>query len=215
MIRSIATALAFALSLGGAIAHADSFKTEPSGGSKTAAKVGPAPYTGASFTTKQAMKVVQKGTTLMRSTKNAAIRMDAIRVVDSATMESATARKAFARNLATLAKSGDASDKFARGYNLLMRTGGRGALKMVNTAAKALPKDSAVQLGAFQANADYSVFGGKMKRGERVSTRATAGKFYKAAKALEAKASRPLVKTNLEQTEKYAALYPELTKYLK
>jgi len=210
MIRSISTALAFVISSGGAFAHADSFKTEPAGGSKTAAKIGPAAYTGKDFTTKQAMAVVKKGSTLMRSTKSAAVRMDAIRVVDSATMESATARKA----LASLAKSGDARDKFARGFNLMMRTGGKGALAMVGSAAKALPKDSAVQLGAFQAYADYAWMNSKLTPNEQDSLRAQAGGLYKQAKAIEAKASRPLVRENLAQTEKYAKLYSELQKHM-
>ncbi len=214
MIRTLATALALAFSLGGAAAHADSFKTEPHAGSKRAAKVGPQPYIGANFTTKQAMKVVNKGAKLMKTTKNAAVAMDAIRVVDSATMDSNTARLAFARKLAAIAKSGNPIAKFARGYNILMRSGGRGALKMISDAAKALPNDSAVQLGAFQAFADYA-HGGNLARGERVKSRYAAGRYLKAAKALEEKSPRPLVQANLAKTNEYLTYYPEMTKYLK
>jgi len=213
MLRSLAS-FALIASLATGVAHADSFKTEPEGGSKVASRVGPPAYKGQDFTRAQAKTIVQKGTTLMKSTKNAAVRMDAIRIVDSATMEQPGARRLFARNLAQLSKQGAPADRFARGYNLLMRTGGKGALAMVQKAARQLPNDSAIQLGAFQATADYA-FGTQVAEADRGALLAKAAGYYKAAAALSAKEDRPLVRENLKETTAYAQLYPALAALLK
>jgi hypothetical protein len=206
-------ALLATLALGGA-AHADSFKTEPSARSKIADKVGPKTYAGEAITKREAWKVVARGVALMKKTQNVAIRMDAIREVDSATMDHAAARQSFARKLMAMSKKGGAVEKFTRGYSLLFRTGGKGALAMVQKAARDLPKDAAVQLGAFQATADYA-YGANLGKRERNRMIKQAAGYYNAAAALSAKQNRPLVKENLKESHEYELLYPELAQLIK
>ena len=122
MMRSVVAALALSFSMVPALVHADSFMTSISAGSKTAAKIGPAPYTGNVNPPGTGMHTVRAALKLMKSTQSAAIRMDAVRVVDGVAMSDPNAGEQFARGLSRLAQSGKPGDKFIRSDNQLMRS---------------------------------------------------------------------------------------------
>ncbi|MEO6952143.1 MAG: hypothetical protein ABI321_10040 [Polyangia bacterium] len=213
MLRSLTAALSLSLCFTGALAHADSFKTETQNGSKRALRVGPAPYTGKDFSHGEALAISRRGEAAMRRTTNVAVRLDTIRVVDSATMDFGKVRGGFVRSMAAMAKSGKPADRFVSGYARLMRSDDKAALASVRFGAKALKTDAAVQLGAAQALADYaSMHVTPEKQGKLY---VEAARYYNKAVSLSAKQDRPLVKAGLKGTKEYMSYYPEMQKLIK
>ena len=213
MLRSFVTLLTFGLAVHAA--HADSFMTETYTGSKTAQKIGSAPYTKSSDTSLAAAKSVsQRGIRLMKTSVGTAVVMDAIRIVNGATFGHPVQRADFARALATLAKAGTPEARFARGYNILLNNrterGGTRGLALVRAAAKARPTDAAVQLGAFQAFAQY-LTSTELAATTKQALTEEAAHYLGAAKATPKGA---LVKKGLALTTTYLGAYPELASAL-
>ena len=208
------TVIAAALCATGA-AHADSFMTSIGYGSKKAAKIGPAPYSGSPMAPDRAQKMVRKATRLALG-GDVAIAMDVARMVDSAAMDYPVVDVSFEQGLAAAAARGDAKAKFMSGYQKMFRfPNDDAAAHRIRTVAREQPNDSAIQLGAFQAIAQRAFFGGESKAGQERLFHEAAG-YLKRAEALEATvSSRPMVREGLKQAKDYAALYPELVDALK
>lgn len=214
MLRSLTAVFSLSLCLSGALAHADSFKTQTQNGSKQALRVGAAPYSGQDFTHGEALAIAHRGEAAMRKTSNVAVRLDTIRVVDSATMSFGKVRGGFVRSMDAMAKSGKPADRFVSGYARLMRSDDKGALASVRAGAKALKTDAAVQLGAAQAIADHAWMNGKSPA-QQGKLYVEAARYYKRAVALSAKQDRPLVQAGLKGTKEYMSYYPEMQKLIK
>lgn len=208
-LRTLALAILLAFALGRPAA-ADSFLTSVSTGSKTAARVGPAPY-GASYAPVKG-NIATRALTTIKSTRNVAIGLDVIQRVDSAAMSDPTIAKEFRRGLAKLARSGDPVFQVLRGVNLVMQNpSSRRGIAAVRRAAEKLPYDSAAQLVAGLAVAQRDAFTGvgsgglAPDRGDRWDTRTPLKKesagYLNRARSLEKGAAhpRPLVREGLRQ----------------
>jgi hypothetical protein len=191
-------------------ALADSFLTSVSTGSKTAARVGPAAYSGTAAPLAQAQGAARRALQVIRTTRNVAIGLDALQRVDSIAMDHPAAAKELRRGLARLAReSGDPRVQLLRAANLaLRRPESNYAATMLRKAVAALPADSAAQLVAGLSIAQRDAFGfNNWDKPSRLA-REAAG-FLNKATALEAKTShpRPLVREGLKQAKEYAAYY--------
>jgi hypothetical protein len=199
-------------------ASADSFLTSVSTNSKTAAKVGPAPYTGSVYSPKTA-NIAAKALRVIRTTKNLAIALDVLQRVDSVAMDNSAVGREFRLGLAKLSRSGDPKMQLLRGVNLLMsrEVNLKGessvrAISYVRDAASRLPKDSAAQLLASLSVAQRDAFGlqgGAEKWEKRTPLKTEAAKLLAKAQKIEAKTDhpRPLVREGLRQAKDYFPLY--------
>jgi hypothetical protein len=188
-------------------ARADSFLTSVSTGSKTAARVAPAPYTGSVTPVKSG--VAARALNVIKQTRNAAIGLDVIQRVDSVAMDNPAVGKAFRLGLAKLARGGDPVFTLLRGTNLVMRSPKSDrAAAAVRKAARELPNDSAAQLVAGLTIAQREAFGrGNWDKPSRLTREAA--KMVNAATSIEAKTThpRPLVREGLKQAKEYMPLY--------
>ena len=105
MSRLARTALcALVLSALAQPALADSFLTSVSTGSKTAARVAPAPYGGGSYNPAQVRGVANRALSTIKNTRNIAIGLDVIQRVDSVAMNNPAVASKFRLGLAKLAR---------------------------------------------------------------------------------------------------------------
>jgi hypothetical protein len=210
-------AAAFSLSLVGT-AVADSFLTSVSTSSKTAAKVGPAPYTGTVYSVKSA-NIAARALRVIRTTRNLAIAFDVLQRVDSVAMDNAQVGRQLRLGLARLSRSGDPKMQLLRGVNLLLSrettlTGAASqrAIAYVRDAAARLPGDSAAQLLAALSVAQRDAFGlsgGAEKWEKRTPLKREAAGLLANAQQLEARTRHPraLVREGLRQAREYFPLY--------
>jgi len=205
-------ALAFSLLAAASTAHADSFMTSVGNGSRRAAKIGPAPYTGASTTMQQAKTMLPRAIKLALG-KNLAVAMDATRMVDSAAMDNPAIGAKFATSLAKAAKHGTAAHRFIDAYNTLNRDpGNKAAVRQLRNAMKSkyMQQDSAAELGEFEALAQKASFGGGSAAQTAKLYREAARHLQKADKLEATTSHRLLVRAGLASAKDYAAYYPEL-----
>jgi hypothetical protein len=211
--KLVRLALVSALVLGLAqTALADSFLTSVSTGSKTAARVGPAPYTGGVYSPRQVKNIVSKALSTIKNTRNLAIGLDVIQRVDSVAMDSPAVAKQFRLGLAKLARGGDPKYQLLRGVNLVLRRPeSRWGISHVRKAVKALPGNSAAQLLAGLSVAQRDAFAEKFgfKWEKRTPLKREAAKYINQAGQLESqtKHPRPLVREGLKQAKDYAGYY--------
>lgn len=219
--KLVRLALVSALVLGLAqTALADSFLTSVSTGSKTAARVGPAPYTGNVYSPRQVKNIVSKALSTIKNTRNLAIGLDVIQRVDSVAMDSPAVAKQFRLGLAKLARGGDPKYQLLRGVNLVLRRPeSRWGISHVRKAVKALPGNSAAQLLAGLSVAQRDAFAEKFGfKWEQVTPlKREAAKYINAAGQLESqtKHPRPLVREGLKQAKDYAGYYGGYNSLLK
>jgi len=200
-------------------AQADSFLTSVSTGSKTAARVAPAPYTGASHRARQVKGVAARALSTIQNTRNLAIGLDVIQRVDSVAMDQPQVGTKFRRGLARLSRGGDAKMNMLRGANLMMRNpDSRRGVTYVRKGAKALPGNSAAQLLAGLTVAQRDSFGSKFGKWEqRTPLKKEAARYINQAQLLEqtARHPRPLVREGLRQAKDYAGYYEGFAGLLK
>ena len=200
-------------------ARADSFLTSVSTGSKTAARVAPAPYTGTVYSSRQVKGVAARGLSVIKNTKNLAIGLDVIQRVDSVAMDNPKVGTQFRLGLAKLARSGDPKYNMLRGVNLVRRNpDSRRGITYVRKAAKALPENSAAQLLAGLSVAQLDSFGGKFGQWEKKTPlKREAAKYMNKAQSLEqaTKHPRPLVREGIKQAKEYAGYYEGFNGLLK
>ena len=201
-------------------ARADSFLTSVSTGSKTAARVAPAPYNGTVYSQRQAKGVAARGLSVIKNTKNLAIGLDVIQRVDSVAMDNPKVGTQFRLGLAKLARSGDPKYNLLRGVNLVRRNpDSRRGITYVRKAAKALPENSAAQLIAGLSVAQRDSFGKSFghKWEKQTPLKREAAKYMNKAQALEqaTKHPRPLVREGIKQAKEYAGYYDGFNGLLK
>lgn len=213
MLRSFLAVVA--LSFTAAAAQADSFISQTYTGAKTVERMGFRPYVGTELSDKQAVALAGRAARIVRANKNTAVRLDMIRAMHMATENTPTARARFTHALTQISRGTSAAERFARGYNLVVHHDSQSGLAMVRNAAKsrAMVKDAAAQLGAFEAFAYMGTSTADTQASQAYLTEAAA--FLKAAKASPQAKTRPLVKQAIAQADDYIKYYPELAKLTK